>query len=420
VSLSSVIRPRLESGYGGCCKLHTPCCDLNTRCIQYGKVREMQLGHESSNSRKRIVDQQLIDGVQLHAPRRKTKDSRLPKLDLLIRGKSKVMRDLKKSILRAADCGSTVLITGESGTGKEFIARAIHELGARQREPFLAINCGALTESLLESELFGHVKGAFTGATGYKKGVFESAGKGTIFLDEFGEMSSSMQVRLLRVLQERKVRPVGSEDSKEVNFNARVVVATNRDLRREVAEGRFRQDLYYRVNIFPIKSPALRDRLDDLPLLVDVLLNRIVESGKLRCAIRLDSEAVSALQSYAWPGNVRELENVIERLAINAPRTSVVSGGDVSLDLEINGFAESDKPREIILAKGLRCLGNSRASVRHLSKRQELDLYVKELAEVGGDVTKAARRLGIKRTTLHMRLKRLELKLVSAHPVRIP
>ena len=173
------------------------------------------------------------------------------------------------------------MITGESGTGKELIARSIHESGERRHEPFLAINCGALTESLLESELFGHVKGAFTGATSYKKGMFESAGQGTIFLDEFGEMSSSMQVRLLRVLQEHKVRPVGSEDAKEINLNARVVVATNRDLRREVAEGRFRQDLYYRVNVFPIRSPALRDHLDDLPILVDFLLNRIVESGKL-------------------------------------------------------------------------------------------------------------------------------------------
>ena len=172
---------------------------------------EMQLGHESSNRLQPNVDPQLIDGVQLHGRRTEDNDSRLMQLDLMICGQSKVMRNLKKSILRAADCSSTVLITGESGTGKELIARSIHELGARQREPFLAINCGALTESLLESELFGHVKGAFTGATGYKKGMFESAGKGTIFLDEFGEMSSSMQVRLLRVLQEHKVRPVGSD-----------------------------------------------------------------------------------------------------------------------------------------------------------------------------------------------------------------
>jgi len=158
-------------------------------------VREVQLGHQRSNTSKPTVDHQLIDGVQPQARRSENKDSRLLQLDLIIRGQSQVMRNLKKSILKAADCNSTVLISGESGTGKELIARSIHELGARQREPFLAINCGALTESLLESELFGHVKGAFTGATSYKKGMFESAGKGTIFLDEFGEMSSSMQVR---------------------------------------------------------------------------------------------------------------------------------------------------------------------------------------------------------------------------------
>lgn len=375
----------------------------------------MELGHESSN-RQPTVDQQLIEGAQLHGRRAENKDSRLMQLDLMIRGQSKVMRNLKKSILRATDCSSTVLISGESGTGKELIARSIHELGARQREPFLAINCGALTESLLESELFGHVKGAFTGATGYKKGMFESAGKGTIFLDEFGEMSASMQVRLLRVLQEHKVRPVGSEDSKEINFNARVVVATNRDLRREVAEGRFRQDLYYRVNVFPIRSPALRDRLEDLPLLLDVLLDRIVETGKLVRTIRFDSEALSVLRSYSWPGNIRELENVIERLAINVSRTCVVSGSDVRLDLEVNGFARADAHREIILAKRLRCLTKSEVSVRHLSKRQELDLYIQELAQVSGDVTKAAQRLGIKRTTLHMRIKRLQRTLSQLAP----
>lgn len=194
----------------------------------------MQLGHQSSHNLKPTVDQQLIDGVPLGA-RSKARDSRLMKLDLMIRGESKVMRNLKKSIVRAADCSSTVLITGESGTGKELIARSIHELGGRQRDPFLPINCGALTESLLESELFGHVKGAFTGATSYKKGMFESAGKGTIFLDEFGEMSSSMQVRLLRVPQEHKVRPVGSEISRrwdpttgaQTHQDASVSVANN-------------------------------------------------------------------------------------------------------------------------------------------------------------------------------------------------
>src|ERR1051326_2394253 len=328
------------------------------------QVPEMQIGHESSNPLKPTAHPQLIDGAQLHGRRTENQDPRLLQLDLMIRGQSKVMRNLKKSILRAADCSSTILITGESGTGKELIARSIHELGALQREPFLAINCGALSESLLESELFGHVKGAFTGATGYKKGMFEAADKGTIFLDEFGEMSSAMQVRLLRVLQEHKVRPVGSEDSKDIKFEARVVVATNRDLRREVSEGKFRQDLYYRVNVFPIWSPALRDRLDDLPLLIDALSNKYVDSSVR--TLHFDSDALGLVQNYSWPGNVRELENLIERLAINVPGTGLVSGTDISFALELTGSSESDESREIILLKGLNCLRNSRAStVRH-------------------------------------------------------
>lgn len=373
----------------------------------------MQLGHQNSNHLRPPEGLRLSDRPLRIGDLNQKEDPRSLQLDLRISGESSLMRSLKTLIFRAADCNSTILITGESGTGKELIARSIHDFGQRQREPFLAINCGALTESLLESELFGHVKGAFTGATSYKKGMFESAGKGTIFLDEFGEMSSSMQVRLLRVLQEHKVRPVGSEESKEINFNARVVVATNRDLKREVAEGRFRQDLYYRVNVFPIRSPALRDRLDDLPLLIDVLLNRLGDSTNLVRPLSFDSEALALLQNYSWPGNVRELENVIERLSINVPVAGLVSSADISFALELNGSGESDVSREIILSKELNCLRNSRATVRHTHKRQELDFYLTELARVGGNVTKAARRLGINRSTLHMRIKRLEMKLGS-------
>ena len=374
----------------------------------------MQLDNANSNRLGLTGGLRLSDQVRSLGGPRENSDPRSSQLDLQLPGESPLMRILKASILRAADCKSTVLITGESGTGKELVARSIHDFGGRQREPFLAINCGALTESLLESELFGHAKGAFTGATTYKKGVFASAGKGTIFLDEFGEMSSLMQVRLLRVLQEHKVRPVGSEESKEIDFNARVVVATNRDLRREVAEKRFRQDLYYRVYVFSIRSPALRDRLDDLPLLIDVLLKRLIDRSKLVRPLRFDSEALALLQNYSWPGNVRELENLMERLAINPPSTGLVSGADISFALEFNGSDESEEPREIILSKGLNCLRNNRATtVRHMHKRHELDLYLTELAQVGGNITKAARRLGIKRSTLHMRMKRLELKLRS-------
>ena len=391
-------------------------CDRNGSLILSTSRRvrrhEMQLGHDSNHLRT-LAGPRPSDRALRFGDLNQKEDPRSSQLDLRISGESCLMRSLKTLILRAADCNSTILITGESGTGKELIARSIHDFGQRQREPFLALNCGALTESLLESELFGHVKGAFTGATTYKKGMFESAAKGTIFLDEFGEMSSSMQVRLLRVLQEHKVRPVGSQDSKEINLNARVVVATNRDLRREVAEGRFRKDLYYRVNVFSIRSPALRDRLDDLPLLIDVLLNRLVDSTKLVRPLSFDSEALALLQNYSWPGNVRELENLIERLAINPPSAGFVSSTDISFALELTGSGESDESREIILSKGLKCLRNSRATtVRHLHKRQELDLYLTELAQVGGNLTKAARRLGINRSTLHMRIKRLEMKLL--------
>ena len=380
-------------------------------------MTRMQLGHQDSNHLRPLAGPRLSDRALRFGDLNQKEDPRSPQLDLQIPGESPLMRRLKASILRAADCNSTILITGESGTGKELIAHSIHDFGQRQREPFLAINCGALTESLLESELFGHVKGAFTGATTYKKGMFESAGKGTIFLDEFGEMSSSMQVRLLRVLQEHKVRPVGSEESKEINFNARVVVATNRDLRREVAQGRFRQDLYYRVNVFPIRSPALRDRFDDLPLLIDALLNRLTDTSKLVRPLRFDSEAVALMRNYSWPGNVRELENVIERLAINVTAAGRVSSADISFALELNGSGESDESCEIILSKELNCLRNSRATIRHTQKRQELEFYLTELGRVGGNLTKAARRLGINRSTLHMRIKRLEMKLAPPSQV---
>jgi transcriptional regulator with PAS, ATPase and Fis domain len=356
------------------------------------------------------IEGTAFDALAEHCRKSATKKNhRLQELDATIVGDSQVVRDLKNLILRAADSDSTVLITGESGTGKELIARSIHDLSPRRNEPFSAVNCGALTESLLESELFGHVKGAFTGANTYKKGLFEAAGKGTIFLDEFGEMSSLMQVRLLRVLQQRRVRPVGSEESKEIEIHARVVVATNRNLKRDIAEGRFRQDLYYRVNVFPIRSPALRNHIEDLPVLIDGILKKLHANSRLAVALRFDAAALRLLSDYSWPGNVRELENVIERLANNTMEISVVSAADVKIDLKHNGWSEhDDEPREIILSKGLKCLNEGSVAVRHLSRREELELYLKTLDESEGDLSKAARRLGIKRTTLYMRIKRMQ------------
>lgn len=350
-----------------------------------------------------------------------SRDRRLEELDARLIGESQVMWALKKRILIAASCNSTVLISGESGTGKELIARAIHEIGPRRTGPFVTINCGALTESLLESELFGHVKGAFTGATAYKKGMFESARGGTIFLDEFAEMSAPMQVRLLRVLQERRVRPVGLTDSKEIEFDARVVVATNRDLRREVAEGKFRQDLYYRVNVLPILSPALRDRIEDLPLLINMLLKRLSNDSNPGCELRFDSQALELLCGYWWPGNVRELENIIERLALTVGGKGIISGSDVRSDLEFNGLAEPprcqdfesgepDELKEVIISRRLKSLNGNVGAVGQC-EHQKLELYLGQVAEVGGNLAEAARQLKIKRTTLHMRIKRLQRKV---------
>ena len=346
-----------------------------------------------------------------------TRDHRLEELDAKLIGESEAMRALKKSILIAASCSSTVLITGESGTGKELIARSTHDLSTRRYAPFLAVNCGALTESLLESELFGHVKAAFTGATAYKKGMFESACGGTIFLDEFAEMSSAMQVRLLRVLQERKVRPVGSAGAKEIELDARVIVATNRDLKREVLEGKFRQDLYYRVNVFPIRSPALRDRVDDLPLLINILLRKLSHDSKLKSPLQFDSEALKLLRNHSWPGNVRELENIIERLALTVGE-EIVTGADVRADLEFNSLADTSRSpeaesaalnelKEVLTFRRLQSLSGNVASGDQ-GERQELEMYLRQVAEVGGNLAEAARQLRIKRTTLHMRIKRLQ------------
>jgi DNA-binding NtrC family response regulator len=374
---------------------------------------------ENSVSSDRMPVSRIVAVRPSRAPRQiENTDHRLGELDAKLVGKSEVMHALKKSILTAASCSSTVLITGESGTGKELIARLIHDLGTRRGQPFLAINCGALTESLLESELFGHVKGAFTGATAYKKGLFESASGGTIFLDEFAEMSSAMQVRLLRVLQERRVRPVGLADSKEIELDARVVVATNRDLRRDVSEGKFRQDLYYRVNVLPIRSPALRDRIDDLPLLINILLRRLTDESKLKCPMRFDSEALRVLRNHPWPGNVRELENIIERLALTVGEKGIISGPDVHSDLEFNGLADPTRCREVepaaphelkevLISRRLKCLNGNVGSVDQC-ERQELEMYLRQVAAVGGNLAEAARQLKIKRTTLHMRIKRLQ------------
>jgi two-component system response regulator PilR (NtrC family) len=224
-------------------------------------------------------------------------------------GHSERMQAVYQMIETVAEVQSTILITGESGTGKELVARAIHDLSPRAERPFVSINCGAFTETLLESELFGYVKGSFTGANTNRKGLFEAANQGTIFLDEIGEMSPAMQVKLLRVLQERKVRPVGAHE--ELEINTRVIAATNRDLSQMVKDGTFREDLFYRVSVIPIELPPLRERAEDIAVLTEYFIKKFCAQTNRKVAI--SEKAQQLLEAYSWPGNVRELEHTIER-----------------------------------------------------------------------------------------------------------
>ncbi|HEX8635343.1 MAG TPA: sigma-54 dependent transcriptional regulator [Pyrinomonadaceae bacterium] len=248
---------------------------------------------------------------------RKTQSER-GRLDQIV-GRSPRMQAVYQMVETVAAVQSTVLITGESGTGKELVARAVHNLSPRNDKPFVSINCGAFTETLLESELFGYVRGAFTGATANRKGLFEAADRGTIFLDEIGEMSPAMQVKLLRVLQERKVRPVGGHE--ELSVDARVIAATNRDLPAMVKAGTFREDLFYRVSVIPIELPPLREKREDIPELVTHFAEKYcAQAGR---NLSVSERAMALLERYSWPGNVRELEHTIER-AVALERTDQI------------------------------------------------------------------------------------------------
>ena len=287
-------------------------------------------------------------------------------------------------VARVAPTDATVLIQGESGTGKELIAKAIHHASRRRRGAFVAVNCGALPESLLESELFGHVKGAFSGASSNKKGLFEEAHQGTLFLDEIGEMTPALQVKLLRALQDGEVRPVGSTQS--LSVDARVLAATNRELEPMMRQGRLREDLFYRLNVIAITLPALRDRREDIPVLAEHFLARF--AAKQERTLRLDAAALHRLLSYAWPGNIRELENAMERAAILSPSDTV--GAD---DLPPHIAARLD-------------LGSPPPLPRQLSLAEtEKACIVQTLERCGWNYSRTADALGIGRTTLWRKLK---------------
>jgi DNA-binding NtrC family response regulator len=305
-------------------------------------------------------------------------------------GRSAAMLDVYKQIARAADSSAPVLIQGESGTGKELVARAIHEHGRRASRPFVAVNCGAIVDTLLDTELFGHTRGSFTGAVSDRRGLFEQAGDGTIFLDEIGETTPALQVKLLRVLEESEVRPVGA--ARVVNVSARVVAATNVDLEKEVAAGRFRQDLFYRLSVVVIVVPPLRERRSDIPLLI----NRFLDGACARAGRRVDisPEAIQAMSAYSWPGNVRELENTVERLVLFS-RASVIEAEDLPAPLRSRGPG---------LEEGLFL---DLPSLDELERRY----LVHVLKAVDGNRSRAAAVMGVDRRTLYRMAERFGVQL---------
>ncbi|NVM23536.1 MAG: sigma-54-dependent Fis family transcriptional regulator [Desulfobacterales bacterium] len=311
-------------------------------------------------------------------------------------GDSKPIQKVYELIEKVADTDSTVLITGESGTGKELIAKAIHYNSYRRDNPMVVINCGAIPEELLESELFGHEKGAFTGAHKMRVGRFELANAGTIFLDEIGDMSPNLQVKLLRVLQEQKFERVGGTRTLEIDV--RIIAATNKNLINAVNKGIFRQDLYYRLNVIPIKVPPLRHRKSDIPLLVDFFITKF-NTQKRKQISELPRDAVSALMEYDWPGNVRELENMVERVIILA------NGQKVSLDdipESIKGKAKRVESVEVNIPMGGIVFDEA-------VEEYEKKLILQALDETNWVKTKAAKLLNINRTTLIEKMKKKKL-----------
>ena len=316
-------------------------------------------------------------------------------------GTSEPMVEIFQLVETIAPTSSTVLITGDSGTGKELIARAIHYNSTRRDRPFVALNCGALSETLLDSELFGHVRGAFTGADTNKKGLIEVAEKGTIFLDEIGEMSPVVQVKLLRVLQERRFRRLGGTD--EVSADIRIIAATNRDLAKLVADGRFREDLFYRINVIPLKLPTLRERRDDIPLLADHFVSRFAaQMGKPITGI--SGAAIALLKVYPWPGNIRELENAMER-AVALERTPSILPG--SLPELVRSGSHTVAAAAVADPDGLPDTGfDLEQHVQHIERE-----YIAEaLRRAGGVKVKAAELLGMSFRSFRYYTKKYNLK----------
>ncbi len=313
--------------------------------------------------------------------------------NLLVKGSHPVMEKILNISQRVAVTDSTVLLMGESGTGKELIARLIHGNSRRSTNPFIAVNCGAIPSELLESEMFGHERGAFTGAVGTRMGLFQLANGGTIFLDEIAEMSPALQVKLLRVIQDREIRPVGAD--RTIKVDVRIIAASNRDLAAEVEKGRFREDLFYRLQVIPIVIPPLRERRSDIPVLVQHFLEKHNQQRPLQpCSI--SDEAMVHLWEYDWPGNVRELENLVERMVILSDDTVIRVD---NLPPNVRSFISDKKiPRPTLTEEGI--------DLNQAVEEFEYRLIDEALRRTKGNKQAAARLLGLKRTTLVAKLRR--------------
>jgi transcriptional regulator with GAF, ATPase, and Fis domain len=321
-------------------------------------------------------------------------------------GRSDLMQEVFRLVEQVAPARSTVLITGESGTGKELIAKAIHEASTRVGRPFVTVNSSNIPSELLESELFGHTRGAFTGAVAAKKGLFEVADGGSIFLDEIGDIPPETQVRLLRVIQEREFTPLGDTSPRRVDV--RIVAATNIDLKEAVRQGSFREDLYYRLAVVPIELPPLRDRLEDILPLAQHFIQKYNEENSREVSEQMAPEVLALLESYSWPGNVRELENTIERAVVIAP------GNEISKECL---RPEISDPKSVVSASHG---GASTGAVSEIGRginfyeevrRFEIDLIRRALEQTGGHQSRAARLLGMNATTLNSKIKTYNINL---------
>lgn len=312
-----------------------------------------------------------------------------------ISGNSAPIQALKKQIAVAAPTDTWILIKGENGTGKELVARTIHQLSQRAPEPLIVVNCAAIPEELIESELFGHEKGAFPGATMKKRGKFELANNGTIFLDEIGDMSLRTQSKILRVLQEQKFNRVGG--SRTLDVDVRVIAATNKDLEVEIENGNFRQDLYYRLNVVPIQVPPLRERAEDIPQLVEIFLGGFAKQNE-QSPKKISEEVVELLRGYDWPGNVRELKNLVERLAIMVEK-EMIEAEDLPEPYNPDKGAGPDSEDMLLMSSD---------SLKEAKKTFEREFIRKKLEENENNITKTAKSLGVARSYLHRRIKELE------------